>query len=464
MKPSTLALALVALLALGLPAQAQQYIELPTGVSILDITSDGSVVCGRGTGGAFYWRWRVDPAPVYVGGVDAVGISDDGSVLVGCIIDPGTNAEVAGRWTQATGWQNLGYLPNAQSCPSRSNAYDVSGDGSTVVGLSWDGCSGRGFVWTQATGMLELQSLANGSNRASAISNDGSLIGGFAQGNFSRTPALWDPANQNGYVYDPNFQGEVYNFNSDGSVVVGTNYFSGTHYSAFVGDPLGNFTDLGALHASGWAAAASDISEAGDVVVGFDYTGLAREAWVWKAGQGIVSLEDRLNALGFFPTQVLQVCRAVSDDGKVVVGFGGGTSGFGGNGFIAELEPQSSAWEDLGGGTGSIAGTPLLSGAGTLVAGTPTSLDLVGAPPSALSLVWVSLTSVPFPVFGGTLYANPFVSEFLIPLNGSGEFHAAFPWFAGVPSGLALHFQFIVQDPSIFWGFTLSNGLRATAP
>ena len=40
-------------------------------------------------------------------------------------------------------------------------------------------------------GLLLLDSLANGVNRASAISRDGQVIGGFAQGSFNRTPARW---------------------------------------------------------------------------------------------------------------------------------------------------------------------------------------------------------------------------------------------------------------------------------
>ena len=44
-----------------------------------------------------------------------------------------------------------------------------AGDGSTIVGLGWNACNGRGFRWTQATGMQELQSLVNGQNRASRI-------------------------------------------------------------------------------------------------------------------------------------------------------------------------------------------------------------------------------------------------------------------------------------------------------
>ena len=44
---------------------------------------------------------------------------------------------------------------------------------SSIVSLHQDG---RGFIWTAETGMLELEGLANGTNRASVCSADGSLI------------------------------------------------------------------------------------------------------------------------------------------------------------------------------------------------------------------------------------------------------------------------------------------------
>ena len=459
---TVLALLVLAFVAYAtVPSHAQQFVELPSGTWVNDVTADGSMVVGNLNGEAFYWNWRSDPAPIVIGGKTASAVSDDGTWIAGNIDHPTTGVDVAARWSQATGWQVVGGL---STCGNLSTAYDISGDGDRVVGLMWNGCSARGFLWTFSTGVLELQNLANGNNRASAISGDGSQIGGFAQGSFDRTPAFWDASNTNGSLIDADDVGEIYGFNEDGSVYVGTFYFGGNSYGACVGNTGSPPVDLGSLN-TGWSGHAYDISESGELIVGFDTQQLAREPWIWRAGQGMTSITDLLTELGLPATSLqLQTCVATSDDGKVVVGGAYPVVGFQSHGYILEIAPQESPWEDLGGGTSSSGGTPLLSGTGTLVAGEPTSIDLVGAPSGALSLVWTSLTSVPFPVFGGTLYANPFVSEILIPLNGAGEFHAAFPWFTGVPSGLALHFQFIVQDPSIFWGFTLSNGLKATAP
>ena len=298
-----------ALLLAAATASGQSYIEVPGSQGVYDVTPDGEIVCGVGSGGGFYWRWRTEPAPTFIGGNDAVAISDDGSVIVGCI-GPGLGEEAA-MWTQATGWVSLGALPNALNCPSRSNAYDVSGDGKTVIGLSWDGCSGRGFIWTQATGMLELQNLVNGQNRASAIAADGSRIGGFAQ-SFNRTPALWLP-NLAGQVYNANDFGEVYGFSDDGGIVVGT--YNG---EGFYDDGQGPVL-IGSLNGGNWIGNAVDVTEDGGRIVGFDNAGLSRQATIWSPGNGWELLEDRLAAY-HVATPSLHVCLAQTPDGGVIVG------------------------------------------------------------------------------------------------------------------------------------------------
>ena len=293
-------------------ATGQSYTAVPGSWGVNDITPDGQVVCGVGPSGGFYWRWQVEPTPTFIGGNDAVALSDDGSVIVGCI--NGAAGEEAAMWTQAGGWVSLGFLPNALSCPSRSNAYDVSGDGTTVVGLSWDGCSGRGFIWTQATGMLELQNLGNGSNRASAISADGTRIGGFAQGSFSRTPALWMP-NQSGQLYNINDLGEVHGLSDDGSIVVGI--YNGEGFYDVGQGPVG----LGTLNGGNWLSHATDVTEDGGRIVGFDILGgtLFREATVWSASTGWQSLKNKLLDLQVAAPD-LHVAAATTPGGEIIVG------------------------------------------------------------------------------------------------------------------------------------------------
>ena len=166
---------MIALSAAGFSAaQGDVTFELiPDGRAANDLSPDGRYVVGS-TGGAAVVLYRWDtltntfttlPDP----GTSATAVSDDGSVVIGNMNDPANGGiQTAGRWTEATGWVPMGGI--GSSCGSVSSAYELSADGTVAVGLGWNGCSGRGFRWTEGSGMVELEGLANGNNRASACS------------------------------------------------------------------------------------------------------------------------------------------------------------------------------------------------------------------------------------------------------------------------------------------------------
>lgn len=133
------------------------------------------------------------------------------------------------------------------------------------------------------------------------------------------------------------------------------------------------------------------------------------------------------------------------------------------NGIAGNLDPVSP-WTDLGGGTPGIAGVPTLTGSGSLVGGTLAGVTLTNAAPSAAMLAWVAFNPVPFPALGGTVHAYPFNSQLLLFSNPGGGFSAATTWPVGLPPGIDVTFQFLVEDLSTIYGITLSNGLRATTP
>jgi hypothetical protein len=88
----------------------------------------------------------------------AVAVSADGTTMVGRVWDPTSEASKAVRWTDS-GIQNLGLLPGTQ----HAEALDVSADGSIVIGNCAQGTPDEGytnypFVWTEASGMLSLES------------------------------------------------------------------------------------------------------------------------------------------------------------------------------------------------------------------------------------------------------------------------------------------------------------------
>jgi hypothetical protein len=316
-------------------ASAQSYTAIPGGAyQANDITPDGEIVVGTGSNGAYYWRWRVDPAPIDIGGDWGKSISDDGTVITGNMKDPVTGQQVAGRWTQATGWVSIGGL--GSSCGSISTGMDVNGSGTQVVGLGWPSCSAQGFLWTQGGTpfeMIGLESMWNGQNRASAIAAEGPIAVGFAQGNFSRTPAWWRTDTQLGTVPDPDDVGEYYGVNRDGSILVGERNGDGFFEewnpitSTYVSHPIGGLNP-------GWTTAPQDISDNGGTIVGYDYIGLGGEAWVWNPVSGTIGLQNRLTSLGVANVPFIGPCKAVSADGSVVVG----TTPFG-DAWIAEIPP-----------------------------------------------------------------------------------------------------------------------------
>ncbi|MHC4980773.1 MAG: hypothetical protein ACYTGT_17440 [Planctomycetota bacterium] len=265
-------------------------------------------------------------------GLTAVAVSDDGTVVLGDIPDPeGIGSNVAAIWTEAMGWQSLGHLPNAGACPSRSDGYELSADGSAAVGLSWDGCSGRGFLWTAETDMLELEPLANGGNRASVVSADGMLIGGFAQGTFSRTPAIWDGATLAGTLLGPggpDAQGEVRGISDDGTVLLGTLWLGELYYEAvkwtqgpsgWEPEKLGEGSIL-----PGWAGNGMDIADNG-TIVGFDTLMTSRRAWIQPRGTGpLFEIGSWIESHGGMVPDgyPLEVCQAITTDGRIIIGHG----------------------------------------------------------------------------------------------------------------------------------------------
>ncbi len=332
-----------------------------------DITPDG--------------RWIVGERPIEIGGtyrydalndvlqllppegLSARAISDDGTIILGSMPDPVVGAEVAAIWRASTNqWESIGALPNAGQCPSISNGYELTGDGQTAVGLSWDGCSGRGFVWTEDTGMVELQPMANGGNRASVISDDGSVIGGFSQGSFSRTPTIWNSSMQ-GQLLDPpsgDIVGEILGMKEDGSILLGTAAIDPKNGStrAVKWTTANGFEQIGnGSWISAWSGNAMDIANDG-TIVGFDFFLGNRLAWIQPQGEG-----DLIQLVTFVQTHggtipggtQLHVPQAITPDGSRIIGHTAGPGA-----WIIDIELSPACAADLN-GDGVVNGADLAS-------------------------------------------------------------------------------------------------------
>jgi len=339
------------LVASGSAALAQPtatFSFLPEGcVSANDMSPDGRFIVGGYdsdgdgfTDGSYRYDTVLGTVDVIASGAIASGIelvsaiSDDGSIGAGSM-PYDEFSSTAAVWTPGGGLASIGHLPNALQCPSLSSGYEISGDGTTVVGLSWDGCNAHAIKWTDAGGMVALELLENGSNRASVVNHDGTVIAGFCQGNFSRSPAVWDGVTGDGMLLDPDADslGEVHGMSDDGSVLL-VEYWDAAnptkdHYpDAHTWTASGGFQLIGTGSISGgWTGIPMDIAEETGTIVGFDILLGNRRAWIRHGDQGdIVELVSFVESHGGdVPDGVpLQVCQAITNDGTRIIGHGGG--------------------------------------------------------------------------------------------------------------------------------------------
>ena len=292
--------------------QTATFTWLDESFSANDLTPDGKYVVGDSFSGAYIWS--LDDGYTFIGSGSGIAISDDGQTVLGTINDPATGLQTAAIWTDATGWQLLGGFDSCDS--SLSSGYELSADGNSATGLAWGGCSAVGFRWTDDGGMVALESLFNGNNRASVISADGTFMGGFAQGQFNRTPAIWY-ADGTGELLDPTAAaiGEVTAMSDDGSIVLGSwenDVFYRTEAEGVV-----TFPSLIAP----WQGIPMDIANTG-TIVGFDIQSTARQAWIKYPEQPVRLLTTYLTFdLGApdIPT-TLNVAQAISTNGRVIIG------------------------------------------------------------------------------------------------------------------------------------------------
>jgi probable HAF family extracellular repeat protein len=244
----------------------------------------------------------------------AYGVSGDGGVVAGL----GSAApRSAFRWTEAGGIEDLGSLGGTFF---RSDAWDVSEDGATVVGSSLGPDGVEAYVWTEAGGMVGLGDLPGGdfSSSALGISADGSVVVGAAAGLQNFEAFRWTQAT--GMVGLGDLPGGIASsqadgVSADGAVVVG--YGSSPEgFEAFRWTEADGMVGLGDLPGGFFSSDATAASADGSVVVGFSRSAEGFEAFRWTEAEGMVGLGDLPG--GSFSSKA----HGVSADGSVIVGEG----------------------------------------------------------------------------------------------------------------------------------------------
>jgi probable HAF family extracellular repeat protein len=270
------------------------------------VSSDGSTVVGVSGVATFNaafprqaeaFRWTEATGMIGLGhlrgGVTSVAydVSENGSVIVGR--SGSSPGQQAFRWTQNSGMVGLGDLPGGAFT---SEAYGVSADGTITVGQGISRSGYEAFRRRQGSAMVGLGDLPGGDflSSASAVSDDGSVVvgdGRSAEGDVGREAFRWTPSSGMAGLGRPEgFEVSRANgVSADGSVVVGDAFSPGNeaiiwdadHGMRLLRDALVNEFGLG-VSLAGWTLySATGVSANGQVIVGYGKNpGGETEAWI----------------------------------------------------------------------------------------------------------------------------------------------------------------------------------------
>lgn len=324
------------------------------------VTDDGSTVLLIGGGVARLWRPDDDSVEIIGTNVyDVGGMTGDGSV-VAATIDVG-GVQVAAYWTAADGWTPIGGLYETGCDAFLSTAYDLSDDGSVIVGLGWEGCSGRAFRW-EADTMEQLAQMGTRSARANGVSGDGALVGGWEEHDTGfRRPAYWD-IDGNVHIL-AELPGEVWGFSADHSIMFGQLNADVSTTAALWVD--GEHVDLGLLpgqdpfFSASYALAMSDDGALVGGTSGGTFPGDIRHAFLWDEAHGMRNVHDILTDAGVESLPpILGHVLDMTPDGTTIVGTVPDAFGFSYDGFIATLGGACDGDVD---GDGTVGVTDLLA-------------------------------------------------------------------------------------------------------
>ncbi len=296
------------------------------------MSTDGSYVSGAYFGGAVNYFWSQATGVIQVSGT-VYGVSDAG-VTTGTFSNPnlqynGSNVECAGRWDHTTSqWTFLGTNPLSPGTFSTdyNSGWDISADGSTVVGLQyWPGYVYRAFKWTQSGGYTDIGNGVGLGSRASGLSADGSVIYGWAQSStVSRTPVIW----LNGQVIfvDGTEPGEAFGASTTGNFVTGTVGNMGFLWSPQTTITFSNTLNPGSINPS---TVTNNGAVFGYTDTSWPPTPTARRAFARDTNGVLMTFNDYAEARGLENAQqwTFYSINDVSADGLKFVGAGKNPAG-----------------------------------------------------------------------------------------------------------------------------------------
>jgi hypothetical protein len=300
---------------------------------------------------SFIWRREGDTF-TRLGGRGATAVTSD-AFVVGDADDASNVLNAAYYDSLTSSYVKLSSHGNAQPCDAfLSSAYDTAEQHPSrlIVGLGWDGCAiSQATMWLNLSSAQSLGSMVSGrSSRANAVNFDGSVIAGWQDlENGYRHASIWyeeSSMDYQQYLINGPFNSQIgaaEDVSGDGRFVVGS--FCGGVTAAWIHDTVSNTTQcLSGVYMPdpNLRIYAFGVSGDGQVVGGtsenFDLR--TRNAIVWLSGRPFW-LEDLL-FLGNIEYEnnwsSFSVVTAVSEDGKVVAGYGFDLNGIQ-RGFVVDL-------------------------------------------------------------------------------------------------------------------------------
>ena len=238
----------------------------------------------------------------------------------------------AGVWTAAGGWTDLPTPFSAACDQDIGGAWDISADGTVAAGVSWNGCSIEAFR-SDANGMTRLAVLGERivgdasanppDNRATAISDDGLIVAGFAMTAIvDRAPAVWRADGSGEFLprSAADSPGEVLSISANGSVLAGLDGNDGVVWTGATTTILPRFETLLPSDPVFPNAMTAD----GAVVFGGEGSAFfgTPEAFIWSEAAGLRKISDlAIEAHLEIPAGVvLMSVIGASADGTVLIG------------------------------------------------------------------------------------------------------------------------------------------------
>lgn len=309
------------------------------------LSADGRAATGQMNGSSmtFHWRSGEQARPLGRGTRQALGkapsglpaLSADGQWVAATILADGNAHATQGRWSAATGWQQLmpprpadGAIVDLED----GTVFGMSRDSKVVTGLYWRNTGQGGLAhasrWAEG-GVVQDMGSSGGSSRIDDANADGRVLVGFDEHPDSggRRAAVWRDGART-VLDDSEYGSEASAVNAAGDVVIG---------QAYVAKGKGMGAVLWRWDGSRWHRRAlglragtkpggmtypNAVSDDGRVVAGFSRLQFspASKGFLWTAETGIVDLNTYLAERGapVPPAYTIINVMGMSADGRAL--------------------------------------------------------------------------------------------------------------------------------------------------